>query len=33
MTGGGNFLAFLFFLELAVGAPSYSFIYGNERKA
>jgi hypothetical protein len=33
MTGGGTFLAFFFLLELATGASSCGFIYGNERKA
>jgi hypothetical protein len=33
MTGEGTFLAFLFLLELAVGAPSCCFINGNERQA
>jgi hypothetical protein len=32
MTGGGTFLAFFFLLELAIRAPSYGFIYGNERQ-
>jgi hypothetical protein len=30
MTRGEACLAFLFMLKLAVGAPSYCFIYGNE---
>jgi hypothetical protein len=31
MTGGGTFQAFFLLPELAIGAPSYCFIYGNER--
>jgi hypothetical protein len=33
MTGGGTFLGFFLLFELAIGAPSYCFIYGNERQA
>jgi hypothetical protein len=33
MTGRGTFLAFLLWLELDVEAPSYYFIYSNERQA
>jgi hypothetical protein len=33
MIEGGTFLAFFFLLELAIGAPSYNFMYGNETQA
>jgi hypothetical protein len=33
MTKGEAYLAFFLLLELAVGAPSCYFIYGNERQA
>jgi hypothetical protein len=33
MTGGGTFPTFFFLLELAIEAPSYDFIYDNERQA
>jgi hypothetical protein len=32
ITGGGTFLAFFLLLELAIGAASYYFIYGNENQ-
>jgi hypothetical protein len=33
MTRGEAYLAFLFLLELAIGAISCCFIYGNEKQA